>query len=181
MRARPPGDRARLAILGHPLDIYEIDVPGPDYHASLRRFMKQTYQGASETVLEHLDSFEAFLDVCICSGYSLGATKSLDTLMQPSLQALGGICEVARGLKPASITVMSSRSGAASLTCHHFADSSAHSGGFTNISRKRCRRSCFTSAHLSRRTLFSHQREQLRANERFRTCPVAAFASPPST
>ena len=43
-------------------------------------------------MLEHLDALEAFLDVCICSGYSLGATKSPDRLMQPSLEALGEIC-----------------------------------------------------------------------------------------
>ena len=43
-------------------------------------------------VLEHLDALAPSLDVCVCSGYSLGASKSLDRLMQPSLEALGEIC-----------------------------------------------------------------------------------------
>lgn len=74
------------------LDISELDVPSEAYYVALRAFMKKQYPAASETVLEHLEAIESFLGVCICSGYSIGATKSLDRLMQPPPQPLGEVC-----------------------------------------------------------------------------------------
>ena len=73
-------------------DIAELDVPCPEYYDALRTYRRSQFAGASEVVLEHLDALESFLDVCICSGYSLGASKSLDRLMQHSLEDLGEVC-----------------------------------------------------------------------------------------
>ena len=67
-------------------------MPSQNDDVALRNHMRAQYHEASETVLEHLDALEAFLVVCICSGYSLGVTKSLDRLVQPSLEALGEVC-----------------------------------------------------------------------------------------
>ena len=67
-------------------------MPPATYYAALGASLKERYPEASEAVREHLEALEAFLDVCIVSGYSLGAAKSLDRLMQPSLEALGEVC-----------------------------------------------------------------------------------------
>ena len=40
---------------------------------------------------EHAEALEPFLDVCIASGFSLGAGKSTDKVFQTSLQFLGDI------------------------------------------------------------------------------------------
>ena len=74
------------------LDISELEVPPATYYAALGASLKERYPSASKTVTEHLEALEAFLDVCIVSGYSLGAAKSLGCLMQPSLESLGEVC-----------------------------------------------------------------------------------------
>ena len=72
-------------------DIAEVDVPPDGYYAALRRERAVAYPAAGEALLEHLDALEALLDVCIASGYSLGASKSRDRLCQPALESLGEV------------------------------------------------------------------------------------------
>ncbi|HIL57533.1 MAG TPA: hypothetical protein EYG39_06465, partial [Rhodothermales bacterium] len=69
--------------------IYDVDVPSAAYYVALEADMARRHPLADPHVLAHLAVVEPFLDVCITSGFSLGARKSAGNILQKRVQFLG--------------------------------------------------------------------------------------------
>ena len=71
--------------------LHQVDIPPPKYYAALDVWRRKAFPNASPEVHEHFGVLEEFFDVCISSGFSLGASKSLGKLFQPQLEFLGDV------------------------------------------------------------------------------------------
>ena len=71
--------------------IQEVDMPPAEYYQILSEWRRKKHPKADPFLLDHLDVLEPFLDLCIISGFSLGAAKSCDKIAQHRIQFLGEI------------------------------------------------------------------------------------------
>ena len=69
----------------------EVDFPTPVYYERLEADMQRRHPQADPFLLEHLTITEPFLDACIVSGLSLGASKSRGRIAQHALEFLGDV------------------------------------------------------------------------------------------
>ena len=78
--------------------MHAVDLPPETYYVSLEEWRKKMFPNADPHVLDHCAALEPFLDVCIASGFSLGASKSAGKIFQPEITFLGDIVD-RNGLK----------------------------------------------------------------------------------
>ncbi len=71
--------------------LHEVDLPPESYYVNLEEWRKKKFPDADPHVLEHCASLEPFLDICIASGFSLGAAKSTGKIFQAEIEFLGDI------------------------------------------------------------------------------------------
>ena len=64
-------------------------MPPAEYYELLKQWRRKQHPKADPHLLDHLDVLEPFLDLCIVSGFSLGAEKSRDKIAQHRIQFLG--------------------------------------------------------------------------------------------
>ena len=72
--------------------LFEVEMPPAAYYEELGKDMVRRHGKVDVHLLEQLSVLEPFLDVCILSGFSLGAAKSRDNIAQLAHQFLGEQC-----------------------------------------------------------------------------------------
>ena len=60
--------------------LHEVDMPPEEYYDALAAWRNSRFPNACPHVREHAEALEPFLGVCIASGFSLGAGKSLSLI-----------------------------------------------------------------------------------------------------
>ena len=66
-------------------------MPPPEYYEIFEKKLHEKFPGISPRVAEHICEVEWFLDLCIVSGFSLGAKKSKDKICTTILETLGSL------------------------------------------------------------------------------------------
>ncbi len=69
--------------------VHEVSLPPEKYYDALQADMAARHPKADRHVLAHLAEVEPWLDVCIASGFSLGASKTRGRILQTEMEVLG--------------------------------------------------------------------------------------------
>ena len=68
------------------------EFPPERYYDALAKDMQARHPRASAHMLEHCGVVESFLDLCIVSGFALGAAKTKGRIAQVEFEWLGSVC-----------------------------------------------------------------------------------------
>ena len=79
-------DRPELSKMLH------CEFPPERYYDALAKDMQARHPRASSHMLEHCGVVESFLDLCIVSGFALGAAKTKGRIAQVEFEWLGSVC-----------------------------------------------------------------------------------------